>query len=134
MHHRRSGAGQNGDLGVINLHAMREQGLLGDHPGPLQPLDHAHRPPGLRIPLIGVVLGDVEVQPGAGLVGARDAGRERLVGQGERGVRPHEAAGQLSAAGANRLQEALVLGDAGAGRLGAVPVGHLVAEHRAQPE
>ena len=65
---------------------------------------------GLRVALVGGVLGDVDVDARTGRGGRLGAGRERFVGHREGGVRAHmpRASGRLAR---NR-----VLGDAGRAR------------------
>ena len=59
---------------------------------------------------------------------------KRLVREGERGVRAHQPAREREPSGQPRLEEPPVLLDPGRRALGAVAVGRLVAEHRADAE
>jgi hypothetical protein len=71
-----------------------------------------------RIGLVCRVLGHVDVQAGSRSPGQRGAGGERLVGEGERGMRAdHPARQRIPALGA-AAQEARVLLEAGAERSG----------------
>ncbi len=59
---------------------------------------------------------------------------ERLVGQGERGVRADQATDQRRVRGTHPGEEATVLGEARPGALGPVSIGRLVAQDGADPQ
>ena len=122
------------DLRVVEMDAVREQRPLVERPRAGEPLDDASPVPGERVALVGAVLGGVDVETGRELVRRAGAGGERLVAERERGVRADEAARERRLLPAHALEPAPVLRQAGARPLGAVAVGRLVAEHRADAE
>ncbi len=83
-----------GRLALVDVDAVGEQRVLGERPGRGQAVHHPGAEAGLGVALVGGVLGDMDVQADAGVPCRLDAGRQRLLGEGEGGVRANHAAGQ----------------------------------------
>ena len=74
------------DLVVVEVDAVGEEGLLVESAGALKALGDPVAAARDGVALVGPVLGSVDVKPDAEVAGRLGTGRERLVGERERGV------------------------------------------------
>ena len=120
-------------LVFVQMDAVDRDGTRPQDVELLQPFHHAQVVLAQALVLVGLVLGDVDVEAGAQPCDGSPAGFQRLIRDGERGVQPERRAQLRVAFLAAALDEAHVLGDARARAVHPVAVGDFVAQAGAQP-
>ncbi len=118
-------------LGLGEVDAVDEEGPAHEEPVPAQALDDARAAALPAVLDVGAVLGHVDVQARVGVPDRSGQAIEARVREREARVRTDHAEAE---GGGSRRQEGTVLRDSGVPALDAVPVGRLVAEHRAEPD
>ncbi len=86
MDHTGAGLAQDIHLVGVHVHAVGGDGLGAQHPELLQPLHHPQARFLQAVPLVGYVLGHMDVKPHVQLPGHPHCFLQRLIGEGQRGV------------------------------------------------
>ena len=115
-------------LKFIQVDAVHRDGTRPQDVELLQPLHHAEAVLAQAFVLVGLVLGDVDVEAGAKPLDGVPAGFQRLVRDGERGVQTERRAQLRVLVLAAALDEAHVFGNARACAVHPVAVGDFVAQ------